>query len=94
MAARAAAEARRAATTRITHLALEWQIAAHPRAPARDARRRRYSRCSSRCSPGHSQTEIAEQLGVSRREVELTLRYIEELLQRAVSPRSRHVNGL
>lgn len=32
-------------------------------------------------SSGHTQAEIAARLAISRREVELTVRYLEELLQ-------------
>ena len=63
-----------------TRLALEWKIARiHVRRLV--AKGDQYVAVLGAVLAGHSYPEVAEQLGVSRREVELTIRYVEELLQ-------------
>ncbi|WP_281330343.1 hypothetical protein [Polyangium sp. 6x1] len=60
-------------------LAAEWAIArTHVRRLVQ--RGAQYLRVIEAVLAGHSYPEVAEQLGVSRREVELTVHYIEELL--------------
>lgn len=61
-------------------LALEWKIERiHIRRLV--ARGEQYLAVLGDVLAGHSYPETAERLGLSRREVELTVRYIEELLQ-------------
>jgi DNA-directed RNA polymerase specialized sigma24 family protein len=63
----------------IAHLALEWRLERlHVRRLI--ARGEQYRAVVEALLAGHSHTDIAAQLGLSRREVELTLSYVEELL--------------
>jgi DNA-directed RNA polymerase specialized sigma24 family protein len=76
---RAAAEERDHGDEAIARLALEWKIGRiHVRRLI--ARREQYVAVLNGVLAGFSYPEVAEQLGVSRREVELTVRYLEELL--------------
>jgi len=60
-------------------LAIEWKIARiHVRRLG--SRGEQMMRVLGAVVEGHNQTEIAERLGLTRREVELTVRYLEELL--------------
>ncbi|CAN5509980.1 hypothetical protein BH11MYX1_BH11MYX1_40590 [soil metagenome] len=77
---RAAAEQRaHGGDEAITRLALEWKIG---RIQVRRllARREQYVTVLDLVLAGFSYPEVAEQLELSRREVELTVRYLEELL--------------
>ena len=78
-AARAAAEERDHRADAIGRLALEWKIA---RIQVRRliARRDQYVAVLNAVLAGFSYPEVGDRLGISRREVELTVRYIEELL--------------
>jgi DNA-directed RNA polymerase specialized sigma24 family protein len=63
-----------------TRLALEWRIARiHVRRLAR--RGDQYLAVLTAVLEGHSYPEIAQRLAITRREVELTVRYLEELLR-------------
>jgi DNA-directed RNA polymerase specialized sigma24 family protein len=76
---RAAAELAAHGEDAYARLAAEWAI---PRIHVRRLAQRgeQYLRVIAAVLAGHSYPEVAEQLGVSRREVELTVHYIEELL--------------
>jgi DNA-directed RNA polymerase specialized sigma24 family protein len=64
----------------IGHLALEWGVERlHVRRLV--ARGEQYLAVIAAVFAGHSHTDIATQLGLTRREVELTLGYVEELLR-------------
>jgi DNA-directed RNA polymerase specialized sigma24 family protein len=64
----------------IARLALEWKVGRiHVRRLL--ARREQYLAVLGAVLAGYSYPEVAERLSLSRREVELTVRYIEELLQ-------------
>jgi DNA-directed RNA polymerase specialized sigma24 family protein len=78
--ARANDEARRhGADEAIARLALEWKIdRGHVRRLV--SRGERYLHVLASVLEGRSYPEVAVQLGLSRREVELTVRYLEELL--------------
>jgi DNA-directed RNA polymerase specialized sigma24 family protein len=79
-AARATAESKQHGEDAIARLALEWKIGRiHVRRLI--ARSAQYVAVLTAVLAGHSYPEIATQLTLSRREVELTVRYIEELLQ-------------
>ncbi|MFT3692047.1 MAG: hypothetical protein QM831_02820 [Kofleriaceae bacterium] len=72
--------AARGADDAIGHLALEWGMERlHVRRLV--ARGTQYIAVVEKILAGGSHTEIAEQLGMTRREVELTLGYVEELLR-------------
>jgi len=63
-----------------TRLALEWKVARiHVRRLA--TRGEQYLAVLSGVLEGHSYPEVAERLAITRREVELTVRYLEELLR-------------
>jgi DNA-directed RNA polymerase specialized sigma24 family protein len=64
----------------IGRLSLEWKIARiHVRRLI--ARADQYVSVLNAVLAGFSYPEVGEKLGISRREVELTVRYLEELLQ-------------
>jgi len=64
----------------IGHLAIEWGIERlHVRRLV--ARSAQYLAVIEAVFAGHSHTEVAAKLGLTRREVELTLGYVEELLR-------------
>lgn len=79
MVARAAAEFRARGDDAFTHLALEWKI---PRIHVRRlvTRGDQFLAVLVAVLEGRSHVEIAASLRLTRREVELTVRYIEELL--------------
>jgi len=63
----------------LSRVALEWKLARiHVRRLL--ARGDQYLAVLSAVLAGHSYPEVAEQLAITRREVELTIRYLEELL--------------
>jgi DNA-directed RNA polymerase specialized sigma24 family protein len=76
---RAAAEKRDHGDDAIARLALEWKIG---RIQVRRliARGEQYVTVLAAVLAGFSYPEVADKLGLSRREVELTVRYLEELL--------------
>ncbi len=80
MVARAAAEFRARGDDAFTHLALEWKI---PRIHVRRlvTRGEQFLAVLIAVLEGRSHIEIGASLGLTRREVELTVRYVEELLQ-------------
>jgi DNA-directed RNA polymerase specialized sigma24 family protein len=79
-AARAIEEQREHGEDAIARLALEWKIGRiHVRRLI--ARADQYVAVLTSVLAGYSYPEIAERLALSRREVELTVRYVEELLQ-------------
>lgn len=80
MVARATAELRARGDDAFTRLALEWRI---PRIHVRRLATKGEQLLSvlGAVLEGRNQTEIAAQLGLTRREVELTIGYLEELLQ-------------
>jgi DNA-directed RNA polymerase specialized sigma24 family protein len=80
MVARAAAEFRARGDDAFTHLALEWRI---PRIHVRRlvTKGEQFLAVLVAVLEGRSHVEIAASLGLTRREVELTVRYLEELLQ-------------
>lgn len=80
MAARAEAEHARVGDDAFGPLALEWRI---PRLHVRRLATRgaQLQAVLAGLIEGHSQGELAERLGTTRREVELSVRYLEELLQ-------------
>jgi hypothetical protein len=76
---RAAAEKRDHGDDAIARLALEWKIGRiHVRRLI--ARGQQYVTVLAAVLAGFSYPEVADKLGLSRREVELTVRYLEELL--------------
>lgn len=80
MAERAAAEHARHGDDAFGPLALEWRIGRiHVRRLA--TRGAQLQAVLAGLIEGRSQAELAERLGTTRREVELTVRYLEELLQ-------------
>jgi len=80
MVARATAEFAARGDDAFTHLALEWKIARiHVRRLA--TRGEQLVRVLVALCEGRSQIEIAEQMSLTRREVELTVRYLEELMR-------------
>jgi DNA-directed RNA polymerase specialized sigma24 family protein len=80
MVTRAAAETTARGDDAIGHLAIEWGIERiHVRRLS--ARGANYLAVIEALFAGHSHTEIAAQLGLTRREVELTLGYVEDLLR-------------
>nr|HEX4318339.1 hypothetical protein [Kofleriaceae bacterium] len=80
MVARAAAEVATRGDDAYTHLALAWQI---PRIHVRRLATRGDQMLAVLLAvlEGHTQAEIAERMSLSRREVELAVRNVEELLQ-------------
>lgn len=78
---RAAAEAQACGLDdAIAHLALGWKIdRTHVRRLIQ--RGEQYLKVLTLVLEGHSYPETAEQLGITRRETELTIRYIEDLLE-------------
>jgi DNA-directed RNA polymerase specialized sigma24 family protein len=77
---RAAAEHQRHGDDALSRLALEWKIErVHVRRVL--ARGEQYVAVLSAVLDGSSYAEIATKLGITRREVDLTVRYIEELLR-------------
>jgi DNA-directed RNA polymerase specialized sigma24 family protein len=79
-AARALAEQKTHGEDAIARLALEWKIGRiHVRRLI--ARADQYVTVLGAVLAGFSYPEVADKLGLSRREVELTVRYLEELLQ-------------
>lgn len=80
MVARADAEFRARGDDAFTHLALEWKI---PRIHVRRlvTRGEQFLAVLIAVLEGRSHIEIGASLGLTRREVELTVRYVEELLQ-------------
>jgi len=80
MVARTATEVRASGEDAYTQLALRWKIARiHVRRLAQ--RGEQLLAVLLAVLEGRTQREIAEQLAISRREVELSVRYVEELLQ-------------
>ncbi len=80
MVERAATEFRTRGDDAFTQLALEWKIARiHVRRLA--TKGAQFLAVLIAVLEGHSQQEIAASLAITRREVELTVRYLEELLQ-------------
>lgn len=80
MVARAATEVAERGDDAFTHLALEWKISRiHVRRLA--TKGEQFIAVLVAVLEGRTQTEIAKTLGLTRREVELTVRYLEELLQ-------------
>jgi DNA-directed RNA polymerase specialized sigma24 family protein len=80
MTARAVAEVKQRGDDAYTHLALEWKIARiHVRRLA--TRGDTFLAVLVAVLEGRTQAEIADKLSLTRREVELTVRYVEELLQ-------------
>lgn len=78
--AQASAESAARGDDAIGHLALAWQIERiHVRRLI--ARGAQYLAVVDALLAGHSHTDIAAQLGLTRREVELSLGYVEELLR-------------
>jgi DNA-directed RNA polymerase specialized sigma24 family protein len=79
MVGRAAAEVAARGDDAYTHLALEWHV---PRIHVRRLATRGDQMLAVLVATlaGHTQSEIAGQLALSRREVELAVRYVEELL--------------
>jgi DNA-binding NarL/FixJ family response regulator len=78
--ARASAEADARSDDAIARLALAWKVdRIHVRRLI--ARGEQYLRVLVAVLDGHSYPEVARQLGLTRREIELTVRYIEELLR-------------
>lgn len=80
MVERAAAEFRARGDDAFTHLALEWKL---PRIHVRRLVQKgeQFARVLVAVLEGRAQSEIADGLAITRREVELTVRYLEELLQ-------------
>jgi DNA-directed RNA polymerase specialized sigma24 family protein len=80
MVERAIAEFRARGEEAFTQLALEWKL---PRIHIRRlvAKGAQFAAVLVAVLEGRSQGEIADSLGLTRREVELTVRYLEELLQ-------------
>jgi DNA-directed RNA polymerase specialized sigma24 family protein len=79
MVERAAAELEARGDDAISRLALDWKVERiHVRRLI--ARRKRYLEVLGSVLEGRSYPEIAEAIGITRREVELTVRYLEELL--------------
>jgi DNA-directed RNA polymerase specialized sigma24 family protein len=80
MVARTAAEVKAHGDDAYAVLALEWKI---PRLHIRRlaSRGEQFLVVLAGVFDGSTQQEIAERLGISRREVELTVRYLEQLLQ-------------
>lgn len=80
MVERAAAEFRARGDDAFTHLALEWKL---PRIHVRRLVQKgaQFAQVLVAVLEGRSQSEIADSLAITRREVELTVRYLEELLQ-------------
>jgi DNA-directed RNA polymerase specialized sigma24 family protein len=80
MVARAAAEFRERGDDAFGHLALAWKI---DRIQVRRlvVHGARFVAVLVAVLEGHAQAEIATRLAITRREVELTVRYLEELLQ-------------
>jgi DNA-directed RNA polymerase specialized sigma24 family protein len=80
MVTRATAELRERGDDAFTHLALEWRIARiHVRRLA--TKGEQFLAVLAGILEGRSQGELAERLALTRREVELTVGYLEELLQ-------------
>src|SRR5262249_42405197 len=80
MVARTAAEVKTHGDDAYTVLALEWKI---PRLHIRRlaGRGEQFLVVLAGVFDGHTQQDLADRLGISRREVELTVRYLEQLLQ-------------
>jgi DNA-directed RNA polymerase specialized sigma24 family protein len=80
MVARTAAELKTRGDDAYEHLALEWKI---PRLHVRRlaARGEQFLAVLAGVFEGATQNELATRLAISRREVELTVRYVEQLLQ-------------
>ena len=80
MVERATTEHRAHGDTAFTQLALEWKIARiHVRRLA--TKGEQFLGVLAATLEGHNHTEIAARLSLTRREVELTVRYLEEMLQ-------------
>ena len=86
MVARVASEVRERGDDAFTHLALEWKL---PRIHVRRlaTKGEQFVAVLVGLLEGRSQVELAATLGLTRREAELTVRYLEEVLQARFAPR-------